>query len=123
VDVVAALRPGLAPFATFPGGSRPGATGSSARHRVDLDYQALTGTSVAAAHVAGTIALMQEAAVDAKGCFLTFTQVRQLLRDTATPMGAAAHEVGSGALDATAAVWGGRFAPPVSSRNSWECPG
>ncbi len=61
--------------------------------------------SVAAAHVAGAIALMQQVAVEASGCYLTAHQVLDILRSTADPMaGYQDHEVGAGALDVTDAV-------------------
>lgn len=121
--VVAARRVGVTPFLVFPGENRPGATGPQRMHRFDAHYQPLTGTSVAAAHVAGAVALMQEAALDARGCFLTAKQVGQILTETATPVGSyAEHEAGAGALDATAAVWGAISAPNVTSGWPHQCP-
>jgi len=109
--VVAAERLGLAAFATIDGEHTLAGQGDGGKSRY-RGYQSLTGTSVAAAHVAGAIALMQQAAFEAKGCYLTTEQVREILRQTATSMpGYEAHEVGAGALDATAAIWGARFAP------------
>lgn len=121
--VTAARRLGLVSFAALPSDHPLGASGAKSRSGTDLSYQTLTGTSVAAAHVAGTIALMQQAALDAKGCFLSATQVKDILKQTATYMpGYAEWEIGSGALDATAAVWGARFAPKVQTREPWNCP-
>jgi serine protease AprX len=66
-----------------------------------LYYTCMSGTSMAAPHVVGTIALMQEAA---RGR-LTPDQVQRALTRTARPMpGYALWEVGAGYLDAYAAV-------------------
>ena len=82
----------------------------------------MTGTSVAAAHVAGTIALMQEAARKASGCYLTGQQVIDILRATADPMpGYQEHEVGAGALDVTDAVARASVGGPPSI-DPWMCP-
>jgi len=63
-------------------------------------YTMSSGTSFAAPHVAGTIALMLEAAPQ-----LTPDQIKQILQDTATPMlGYSRYEVGAGYLNAYAAV-------------------
>ena len=122
-DVTAAKRVGLVGLATLPSDHPLGAGGSKGRSADNMSYQTLSGTSVAAAHVAGTIALMQQAAYDAKGCFLTTQQVRDILQQTASSMpGYAEWEVGAGAIDATSAVWGARFAPKVQTRNWWDCP-
>lgn len=121
--VVAAQRLGLAPFATIAGEHTLAGEGDGAKTR-RAGYQSLSGTSVAAAHVAGTVALMQQASFEAKGCYLQPHQVHEILRQTATSMpGYEAHEVGAGALDATAAIWGARFAPVTAP--TWDeifCP-
>ena len=68
-------------------------------------YETLSGTSMAAPHVVGVIALMLEANPD-----LTVDQVLEIIRETATPMVDAEgnaygeHEVGAGYIDALAAV-------------------
>ena len=119
--VVSARRPGVSPYVQPPGsilGARPEPKGLGADRR----YAALTGTSVAAAHVAGTIALMQEAARKGSGCYLPATDIANILRSTATPMdGYESWEVGAGALNVTAAVnaasGGGGFSP-----DPWMCP-
>lgn len=123
-DVVAARRIGLAPFAQdVPGSLSPSAAGGSDRITTDPDYVPLTGTSVAAAHVAGAVALMQQAAVDAKGCYLTVPQVREVLEATATPMqGYQRSDVGAGMIDVTAAVSYARFIPKVDSLDLFMCP-
>ena len=119
--VVSARRPGVAPYVQPPGsilGAGPALKGMV----VDRRYTALTGTSVAAAHVAGTIALMQEAAREGSGCYLPATDIANILRSTASPMdGYESWEVGAGALNVTAAVnaasGGGGFSP-----DPWMCP-
>jgi serine protease AprX len=120
--VVAARRVGLAPFVQPPG-SNMGAGGDGAVH-VDPRYVGLTGTSVAAGHVAGAVALMQEAAVKAKGCYLRTFQVHEALRSTATAMpGYQPWEVGAGALDIAAAVQKARDMPALIAPDPWLCPG
>jgi serine protease AprX len=64
-------------------------------------YTCISGTSQAAPHVAGTMALMEEAA----RCDLTPDQLFTLVSATAAPMpGRGEWEVGAGFLDARAAV-------------------
>ncbi|HKA19550.1 MAG TPA: S8 family serine peptidase [Blastocatellia bacterium] len=63
-------------------------------------YTCSSGTSFAAPHVAGTIALMLQATPD-----LTVDQIKQILQQTATPMlGYSSYEVGAGYLNTYAAV-------------------
>lgn len=70
-----------------------------------LYYAASSGTSMAAPHVAGTIALVQQAAQATHGRWLTPLEVRNLLQNTARPMPGYQHySVGAGYLDAYAAV-------------------
>lgn len=119
--VVAARRPGIAPVLTPPE-SYLGAWGDGGLS-TDLDYVALTGTSIAAAHVAGAIALMQQAAVEARGCFLAPQQVKEILASTATPMdGYGAHEVGAGAMHVPSAIAASRTAPLVPPFDFLMCP-
>lgn len=62
-------------------------------------YTTLSGTSMASPHVAGAVALMEEADPG-----LTPDEAKSILSQTATPMNYAEHEAGSGYLDAFAAV-------------------
>ena len=63
-------------------------------------YTTLSGTSMAAPHVAGVVALMLDA-----NPALTPLQLKSMLQATATPMPAyAAWEAGAGYVDAYAAV-------------------
>jgi serine protease AprX len=65
-----------------------------------LRYTTLSGTSMAAPHISGVVALMLEGNPG-----LTPDQVKELLRSTATPMpGFGEHEVGAGYVNALAAV-------------------
>lgn len=124
--VVAARRVGTSSAPEAITGQLPGArsAGGSARTIVaDPHYQALSGTSVAAAHVAGTIALMQQAQRDRTGCFLTPTQVETILRASATHIpGYQSWEVGAGVLNATSAVLMAQSSPRMVNPDPWMCP-
>lgn len=80
-------------------------------------YTVKTGTSMAAPHVSGVVALMLEA-----NPLLTPAQVKQILMTTATPVaGCAVQDCGSGLVNALAAVRGARAAanqPPVAALSS-----
>jgi serine protease AprX len=68
-------------------------------------YAASSGTSMAAPHVAGVIALVQQAARATHGRWLTPLEVRNLLQNTARAMPGYQHySVGAGYVDAYAAV-------------------
>lgn len=101
--------------------SAPGASVSSAAS--GGGYQTLSGTSMAAPHVAGTIALLQSSTSDE----LTAAEMETALRDTATkPAGKPTMpdtRYGHGIINASAAVSAvaepatyrvGRFSPPVT---------
>src|SRR5215831_3789015 len=71
-------------------------------------YTMSSGTSFAAPHVSGTIALMLEA-----NPTLTPDQIKSILQDTATPMlGYSSYEVGAGYLNAYGAVQKAAFGTP-----------
>ena len=80
----------------------------------DVWYATSSGTSMAAPHVSGVVALMQQAAHDARGVWLTPQEVRDLLQNTAVGLDAArgpgglpnyqAYTMGAGYMDAAAAV-------------------
>lgn len=70
----------------------------------DGRYQYYEGTSMAAPHVSGVLAMMQAARQDAGLPLLTFEQARQILTSTATPV-TCPKGCGAGLLNAAAAVW------------------
>src|SRR5205085_4665584 len=74
-------------------------------------YTSSSGTSFAAPHVAGTIALMLQA-----NPALQVDDIRNILQDTATPMlGYSRYEVGAGSLNAYAAVRKAAFNMPFGA--------
>jgi serine protease AprX len=76
-----------------------------------LRYTSSSGTSFAAPHVAGTIALMLQA-----NPALQVDEIRNILQDTATPMlGYSRYEVGAGSLNAYAAVRKAAFNTPFGA--------
>jgi len=76
-----------------------------------LRYTMSSGTSFAAPHVAGTIALMLQANPS-----LTPDQIKTILQETATPMlGYSRYDVGAGYLNAYAAVRKAAFASPYGA--------
>jgi serine protease AprX len=72
----------------------------------DAQYYAVSsGTSMAAPHISGVIALMQQAAKARLGRYLTPLEVRNELQNTATPMPAyQQYSAGAGYVNALAAV-------------------
>lgn len=68
-------------------------------------YASSSGTSMASPHVAGVIALMQQAAHASRGRWLTPLEVRNILQNTATAMpGYQQYSVGAGYVNALAAT-------------------
>lgn len=68
-------------------------------------YATSSGTSMASPHIAGVIALMQEAAHTSLGRWLTPVEVRNILQNTATAMpGYQQYSVGAGYVNALAAT-------------------
>jgi serine protease AprX len=64
-------------------------------------YAVSSGTSMASPHIAGVVALMQQAAHASRGAWLTPEQVRNILQNTATAMtGYQQYSVGAGFVDA-----------------------
>jgi serine protease AprX len=92
------------------------ATGPDANYPIlppdDVSYAFASGTSMAAPHVAGVVALMQQAAMQQLGRYLTPAEVRNVLQNTAvsnegTPAGLPNYQgytMGAGLVDALAAV-------------------
>jgi serine protease AprX len=71
----------------------------------ELYYATSSGTSMASPHAAGVVALMQQAAHDRLGRWLTPLEVRNILQNTATPMpGYQTYAVGAGFVNALAAT-------------------
>jgi hypothetical protein len=91
-------------------------------------YATISGTSMAAPHVVGAVAILQEASFATTGQYLKTEQALELLQSTARPMVKAdgtayqPYEVGAGYLDAAAAVARllERAAPPP--RPMLACP-
>ena len=72
-------------------------------------YATSSGTSMAAPHISGVIALLQQAAHDARGVWLTPQQVRNILQNTATRMADYQdYSMGAGYANALAAVQAAR---------------
>jgi serine protease AprX len=71
----------------------------------ELYYATSSGTSMAAPHASGVIALMQQAAQSSLGRWLTPLEVRNILQNTASSMpGYQTYAVGAGFVDAFAAT-------------------
>lgn len=115
-------RVGTANVATPPG-SVHGGGGSPTSDQSDPQHVAMSGTSVAAAHVAGAVVLMQQAALEASGCYLATRDVRRLLAETASPMpDHARSEAGAGLLDIAAAISAARAQEPPEKPTRFLCP-
>lgn len=103
----------------------------------DPDYNTISGTSMAAPHVAGYIAVLQQLAVATTGGRLTPAQVEDLLIDTAHPFGSdrtydadtrnpdsttpTSFDAGHGLVDLSAAA-GLLAGSPVSVVDETACP-
>ncbi|HWH28029.1 MAG TPA: S8 family serine peptidase [Mycobacteriales bacterium] len=119
--VLGPRRVGTANVATAPTGPSAGG-GTPTAPSTDPHHVAMSGTSVAAAHVAGAVVLMQEAAYRSTGCYLPTAEVRRLLAETAAPMAHPRHEAGAGSLDVAAAVAAARAAVPPKPNDRFLCP-
>jgi len=85
-----------------------------------VSYATSSGTSMAAPHAAGVIALMQEAAHASLGRWLTPGEVRNILQNTATAMpGYQTYSVGAGFVNAYAAT---QAAMTAGSTQEWVDP-
>lgn len=86
----------------------------------ELYYATSSGTSMAAPHASGVVALMQQAAHSSLGRWLTPLEVRNILQNTATPMpGYQTYAVGAGFVDAYAAT---QAAATATQTQSWVDP-
>jgi serine protease AprX len=89
------------------------ATGADAAY-----YAVSSGTSMASPHIAGVVALMQQAAMAKTGRYLTPLEVRNILQNTASPMvGYQQYAVGAGFVDALAAT---KAAAGLTRTNSYD---
>lgn len=71
----------------------------------EVSYATSSGTSMAAPHISGVVALMQQAAHTSLGRWLTPAEVKNILQNTASPMpGYQTYSVGAGYVNAYAAT-------------------
>ena len=105
-DVITSVRARTGFTMVAAGASDPQGTDVDAAQGDDaLSYVASSGTSMASPHVAGVIALMQQASKATRGVWLTPLQVRNILQNTARPMpGYQQYSVGAGYVNAVAAT-------------------
>jgi serine protease AprX len=83
-------------------------------------YATSSGTSMASPHVAGVVALMQQAAHAGQGRWLTPAEVRNILQNTAAPMpGYQTYSAGAGYVDAFAAT---QAAAAAAQTQAWVDP-
>jgi serine protease AprX len=86
----------------------------------EVYYATSSGTSMAAPHASGVVALMQQAAHASLGRWLTPLEVRNILQNTASPMpGYQTYAVGSGFVDAFAAT---QAAATATQTQDWVDP-
>lgn len=92
-------------------GDAPSLTGADAVSQDDLPYYGtVSGTSMASPHVAGLVALMQQASYASRGVYLTPAEVKQIVQNTAQTGGPAGmpnyqlYSMGAGLVDAVAAT-------------------
>jgi serine protease AprX len=86
----------------------------------EVYYATSSGTSMAAPHASGIVALMQQAAHSSLGRWLTPLEVRNILQNTATPMpGYQTYSVGAGFANAYAAT---QAAMTASQTQTWVDP-
>jgi serine protease AprX len=100
----------LAGLATH-AGDAPAMTGADAVSTEDAPYYGtVSGTSMASPHVAGLVALMQQASYASRGAYLTPAQVKEIVQNTAqsgVPAGLPNYQqytMGAGLVDAAAAT-------------------
>jgi serine protease AprX len=85
-----------------------------------LAYATSSGTSMAAPHASGVVALMQQAAQASLGRWLTPLEVRNILQNTASPMtGYQTYSVGAGFVNAYAAT---QAAMSAAQTQDWVDP-
>jgi len=94
-----------APLIQVPGTTTTSGASGSGSPSTDTEYVVMSGTSVAAAHLAGAILLIQQAALEVRGCYLTGPQLKWVLETTADEMpGHERWEVGAGLFDLTGSL-------------------
>ncbi len=105
-DVITSVRARTGFTMVAAGAGDPQGTDVDAAQGSDqVSYVASSGTSMASPHVAGVVALMQQAAKATRGRWLTPLEVRNVLQNTATPMvGYQQYSVGAGFVNALAAT-------------------
>ncbi len=105
-DVITSVRAstGFTMFAADAGNAQ-GTDPDTAQGNDVAYYAASSGTSMAAPHVAGVVALMQQAALASRGRWMTPVEIRNVLQNTATAMpGYQQYSVGAGYVNAFAAT-------------------
>lgn len=86
-------------------GDPQGLDPDAAQGNDQVSYVSSSGTSMASPHVAGVVALMQQASYATRGRWMTPLEVRNVLQNTATPMvGYQQYSVGAGFVNAYAAT-------------------